>query len=157
LSVGTGGPGGGQDDYIDHGIQGTNGNLSKATWNGITITANGGKGGGVIGGVTGGAGGTATINNPASPLIRAYDIISGTGTNGYDGSTTNASKDTYGAPGGRIGTFGGASSGGSNNTGSMDGTLGSGGAGAAWDRGQRTGGKGGAGLIQVDYYYYEQD
>ncbi|MDR3311697.1 MAG: hypothetical protein LBS64_00990 [Spirochaetaceae bacterium] len=146
LSVGKGGSGGAKREYEAYGYPGAIGTASSAAWNGITITANGGKGGGTASSVTGGAGGTA-----ADSIAGSKSVAGSPGDNGAPG--TDGNKTTKGGAAGKIGNFGGAIGG--NNTGNIHGSYGSGGAGAAWYKSTTTGGNGGDGLIQVVYYYYE--
>ena len=154
---GNGGTGRTNDEYS--GYPGTAGGSTTATWNGITITAAGGRGGGTgsttWGGwtdVRGGAGGKATINVASSPLLADYKLIDG--NKGDDGDPYNGNKQSYGGnPGGRDGVGG---TGRGSNTGNMNGSKGGGGAGAAWSKSSgSTGGKGGDGYVLVKYTFYD--
>ena len=151
LSLGQGGNGGTRRSDNYSGNSGSAEGSTTATWNGITITAGGGRGGG-LDGVQGGAGGKAIINNSSSPLLANQSLIDG--LKGTDGASTNGNLQSYGGnPGGRDGV-GGAGRG--SNTGNMDGSKGGGGAGAAWSKSSgSTGGKGGDGYVLLKYTFYD--
>jgi hypothetical protein len=163
LTAGTGGSGGTGKTFSDRGDSGGDGTASYATWSSgpnftilglsfpsVKATANGGKGGGQAGVVTGGAGGTA------SSSIVGYGSDSAPGEPGRDGNNGDGNKNTWGGVAGTLGAFGNESVAGNNeHSNTMNGTYGGGGAGAASDKAEPNGGKGGDGLIKVDYYYYE--
>jgi hypothetical protein len=158
LTVGTGGTGGLVDDNVNdndyRNTQGKDGGDSSATWNGIKITAKGGKGGGTPNTVTGGAGGMASDSIPGYDSKSVAGSPGTTGNKPDNGGTGN--NESKGGTAGVIGDFGGQVGG--NNTGVKNGSYGGGGAGQAYDKGGNTGGdggKGGDGLIKIVYYYYE--
>jgi hypothetical protein len=179
LPAGQGGDAGRVNDD-GRGYTGNDGGNSLASWNGITATAKGGKGGGPSE-ATGGAGGERSPLNKSSGSIAGgtygvYTIESVNGEKGGDGKvpawlSDSGSHQVKGGKAGIINFDNGAKyfDSGSivgDNYGNKNGKHGGGGAGQAYDfrtsnpHGGSTGGDGGYGgngVIRVDYYYYEQD